>query len=104
MMSVFDNGLINADNCKLLDTHVHSLDLPMYWYLVRRLHLGLSSMRHEAKCNYFFSVVDNLLACTDLFSFTAPFPAIISMLSRLSSKKIQVTFELALGRKFSGKQ
>ena len=35
-------------------------------------------MPHEAKCIQLFSVVDNLLACTDLFSFTAPFPEIIS--------------------------
>ena len=61
-------------NCKLLDTHC--LDVPVYRYLIRRLHLGLSSMPHEAKCVQSCSV-DNLQACTDLFSFTASFPAII---------------------------
>ena len=59
MTSVLENGLINSEDCKLLDTQC--LDAPMYLPLVRRLHLGISSMTHEAKCIQLFSVVDNLL-------------------------------------------
>ena len=44
MISVLEleNGVKNAENCKLLDTHC--LNVPVYRYLVSILHLGLSSM------------------------------------------------------------
>ena len=76
--------------CKLLDTH--NLDLPMYWYSVWRLPLGLSSMRHEAKCIQLFSVVENLLACPNLFSFTAPFPLIISRTQESKDRRLNGYF------------
>ena len=86
MMLVLENGLINLENCKLLDAHC--LDLPMYRYLVRRSHLGLSSMPHEAECIQLFSLVDNLLDCRDLSSFTAPFPAIISRTQESKDRRL----------------
>ena len=42
--------------------------------------------------NYLLSVVDNLLACTDLFSFTAPFPAIISRTQKSKDRRLKRLF------------
>ena len=71
---VLDNGVKNTEDCKLLDTHC--LNVLIYRYLVSREHLGLSLMLTKQSTINF--KVDNLRSCTDLFSFTASFPAIIS--------------------------
>ena len=59
---------------------------------VWRLPLGLSSMCHEAKCIQLFSVVENLLACPNLFSFTAPFPVIISRTQESKDRRLNGYF------------